>query len=498
MKRIAKRLILPLIAIVLVLALVLSGCSSNSAYVTSIAKTGSNGSQDIYTIYYSDGSTDSFSIENGVNGEDGKDVSIMDIYQTYKEQTGDSDLSFQDFLDQYLTLSTDMSAVISQSLQSIAKIYAEFIETTSTGGGIGGILGRPSYSTSNVVISTGAAVIYSIDESQDGYTYFVTDYHVIYDNDADSTKNDGSKIARSVYAYLYGSEGSPSAVDENGDGQADTDSNGYTVYDYGDYAIPLEYVGGTITYDIAVLRAKTSDVKAINENAQAVRFAQEYHVGETAIAIGNPEGTGLSVTQGIISTESEYITLQIDDTARSYRSVRIDTALYSGNSGGGLFNKKGELIGITNAGDSSDQNINYAVSLEIVRGTADSIIFYANDGNTETDGVSRLLLGVTVTTQNSKYVYDPSSGYGKISEEVVIASVSEDSIAQTLGLLEGDILTAVIINGTQYEIDRSFEIENLSLTVRANDLVQIVYTRNGESFITQQYTVSYSDLTQVQ
>ena len=486
MKRIAKRLILPLISNVLVLALVLSGCSSNSAYVTSIAKTGSNGSQDIYTIYYSDGSTDSFTIDNGVDGEDGKDVSIMDIYQTYKEQTGDSDLSFQDFLDQYLTLSTDMSAVISQSLQSTAKIYAEFLETTSTGGGIGGILGRPSYSTSNVVISTGAAVIYSIDESQDGYTYFVTDYHVIYDNDADSTKNSGSKIARSVYAYLYGSEGSPSAADENGDGQADTDSTGYTVYDYGDYAIPLEYVGGTITYDIAVLRAKTSDVKAINENAQAVRFAQEYHVGETAIAIGNPEGTGLSVTQGIISTESEYITLQIDDTARS------------GNSGGGLFNKKGELIGITNAGDSSDQNINYAVPLEIVRGTADSIIFYANDGNTETAGVSRLLLGVTVTTQNSKYVYDPSSGYGKISEEVVIASVSEDSIAKALGLLEGDILTAVIINGTQYEIDRSFEIENLSLTVRANDLVQIVYTRNGESFTTQQYTVSYSDLSQVQ
>ncbi len=108
------------------------------------------------------------------------------------------------------------------------------------------------------------------------------------------------------------------------------------------------------------------------------------------------------------------------------------------------------------------------------------------------------MLGVTVTTQNSKYVYDPSSGYGKISEEVVIASVSEDSIAQTLGLLEDDILTAVIINGTQYEIDRSFEVENLSLTVSANDLIQIVYTRNGESFTTQQYTVSYSDLSQVQ
>lgn len=498
MKHIAKRLIMPLIAIVLMLALVLSGCDTNSVYVTSIAKTGSDGTQDIYTIYYSDGSTDSFTIMNGTDGEDGKDVSIMDIYQAYQEQTGNSQLSFEDFLGQYLSINTDMSAVISQSLQSTAKIYAEFVETTTIGGGIGGILGRPSYSSSSIAISTGAAVIYSMDEAEDGYTYFVTDYHVIYDNNADSDKNGGSKIARSVYAYLYGSEGSPSAVDENGDGQADTDANGYTIYNYGDYAIPLEYVGGTITYDIAVLRAKTSDVKAINENAQAVRLAQEYHVGETAIAIGNPEGTGLSVTQGIISTESEYITLQIDDTARSYRSVRIDTALYSGNSGGGLFNKHGELIGITNAGDSSDQNINYAVPLEIVRGTADSIIFYANDGNTATDGVSRLLLGVTVSTQNSKYVYDASSGYGNICEEVVIASVTDGSLAQTLGISEGDILTAVIINGTKYQIDRSFEIENLSLTVRANDIVQFVCTRDAQSFTTEEYTVSYSELTQVE
>ena len=105
-------------------------------------------------------------------------------------------------------------------------------------------------------------------------------------------------------------------------------------------------MGGTITYDIAVLRAKTSDVLARNEDAQPVKLADEYHVGETAIAIGNPEGDGLSVTQGVISTESEYITLSIDDTPRSYRSIRIDTALYSGNSGGGLFNKSGELIRI--------------------------------------------------------------------------------------------------------------------------------------------------------
>ena len=330
----------------------------------------------------------------------------------------------------------------------------------------------------------------------------------MFNNDADSSKNGGSKIARSIHAYLYGSEGAPSAVDENGDSQADTDENGYTIYNYGDYAIPLEYVSGTITYDIAVLRAKTSDVLAVNENAKAVTLAVnenakavtlagEYHVGETAIPIGNPEGTGLSVTQGIISTESEYITLSIDDTARSYRSIRIDTALYSGNSGGGLFNKNGELIGITNAGNQTDQNINYAVPLEIVTGVADSVIRYASDGNDATNGVYRLMLGVTVTTQNSKYVYDAASGYGNISEEVVVSTVNDGSIADQMGLAAGDILTAVVLNGTTYGLNRSFEIENLSLTVRANDIVQFVYTRGGENLTTDGYTVPFSALTQI-
>ncbi len=496
MKRIWKGFVLTLVALVFVFALALSGCTTQSAYVTSIAKTGTNGAEDIYTITYSDGSTDTFTVTNGTDGKDGADASITDIYEAYKEETG-SDLAFEDFLAQYLTLNTDMSAAINSSLLSVAKIYAEFVETTTTGG-IGGIFG-PSFSSSDIAVATGAAVIYSMDTAQDGYTYFVTDYHVIYDDDADAERNneDGTKIARNVYAYLYGSEGAPAAVDENGDGNADTDENGYTVYNYGSQAIKLEYVGGTITYDIAVLRAETSAVLAINEDAKPVTLASEYHVGETAIAIGNPEGDGLSVTQGIVSTESEYITLSIDSTARSYRSIRIDTALYQGNSGGGLFNKNGELIGITNAGNNTDQNINYAVPLEIVRGTVDSIIYYANDGNDETNGVYRQMLGVTVSTQNSKYVYDSTSGYGNIVEEVVVSSVNEGSVAETMGLQQNDVLTALIIGGTTYTIDRSFDIENYSLTMRPNSLIQFVYERGGEQYTTTEYSVSASTLTAI-
>ena len=104
---------------------------------------------------------------------------------------------------------------------------------------------------------------------------------------------------------------------------------------------------------------------------------------------------------------------------------------------------------------------------------------------------------MTASTHNSKYVYDAASGYGNISEEVILASVNSGSVAETLGLAEGDRIVSVIINGTAHTIDRSFEIENLSLTVRPNDMVQIVYERDGQQATTQTVTVSLSDLTAV-
>ena len=124
MKRIGKCLLLTLVAVIFVFALVLSGCTTQ-AYVTSIAKTGTNGAEDIYTITYSDGSTDTFTVTNGTNGTDGQNADISAIYEAYKEQTNDPDLTFEEFLGKYLTLNTDMSSAINRSLQSTAKIYAE-------------------------------------------------------------------------------------------------------------------------------------------------------------------------------------------------------------------------------------------------------------------------------------------------------------------------------------------------------------------------------------
>ena len=361
-----KKIVLVILSFVLIFScsFFMSACNKPVS-IQSIEKTDTTGFVDTYTIYYTNGTTSTFTITNGQNGKDGKDgknTTIQDIYEDYCKKYGE--ISYKDFLKQYLTVSTDQTAtVINSCLLSCLKVYTEFAVSSTIGWGI------YSTTTSDIAIFTGSAVVYKID---DDYTYVITNYHVVFDSNADATLNNNSLIARKIYGYLYGSESAPTKTESR-------DENNLTIYDYGDYAIPFEYVGGSISNDLAVLKTPTSCIKGINPNIKAINFADEYYVGETAIAIGNPEDEGISVTQGIISIDNEYITLAIDNTSRSYRSIRIDTALYSGNSGGGLFDNNGNLIGITNAGNQTDENINYAIPLSIVKGTVENILYYYNN-----------------------------------------------------------------------------------------------------------------------
>ena len=442
--------------------------SSSGNCVSSVEKTGETAEGEIYTVFYSDGTSLDITVPSGENG-----VSVNDIYNEYVNQTGD-DITFADFVAKYLTLGEDgVAASINYCLQSSMKLYCEFI--TPQYSAMGWPLGV------NTSVYTGAAIIYDMDKSQDGYTYIVTNYHVVYNTNAIESENGGSKIANKIVGYLYGSEGTPQS--------AGTDNKGYTQYSYGDYAIPLEYVGGSINYDVAVLRASTEDILAVNEYACEVELADEYYVGETAIAIGNPEDAGLSVTRGVISTVNEQISLKIDNVARIYRSMRIDTPLYSGNSGGGLFNAEGKLIGITNSGNSEDQNINYAVPLEIVTGVANNIIYFYNDGNSDTSGLNTPEFGLSVSSSNSKYIYDETVGYGEIYESVTVNSVVSESIAEKCGVETGDVILAVSVNGVEKPIKRAYDIEDLLFTLRPGDTVAFTVEHGGENVTTESATL---------
>lgn len=491
MKRKAKILAVLCTAALMTGVCAFSACiiGERSVYVTSIEATSSDGSGQTYTVYYSDGTASEFTVKNGTDGSDGaagaagrdgSDLTVEDIYAKYVEEYGE--ISYADFLSLYLSVNTDNSAVIAECMLSSVKVYSEFVEGTYIQTGLAGY--RKTYDTA---LYTGAGIIWRIDGD---YTYIVTNYHVVFDSSADETKNGGSQIARTITCYLYGSEYTPYTTDSK-------DADGYSVIEYGDYAVECEYVGGSINCDLAVLRAETDDLKALNGDIKQVTVADEYYVGQTAIAIGNPENGGISVTEGIVSVDNEYIKLSLDGTARYYRSIRIDTALYSGNSGGGLFNADGKLIGITNAGASDDENINYAIPLQIVKGAVGNILYYYGDEDASTVGAYKITLGVTVLSQNSRYVYDSAKGCGKIVEDVVLGEVASGSIADLMGLAAGDYVTAVTVDGSEYPCLRSFDISDAILTMRSGSSISVAYTRGGQECISAEYTVKSSDLVSI-
>ena len=468
-KKARRGILAAVLAVIMCAAFLLAGCSSGP-YVTGIARTGGDGAQDVYTVYYSDGSTTTFAVQNG---EDGADLDIEEVYQSYCERYGD--IEFSEFLEKYLSVNAgDNTAVIQKCLQSAVTVYAEFCVTQSSGWPFGSTL-------KGLAQSIGSGVIYEIDAD---YVYFVTNYHVVYNSSANS--DNGSNIGRKLYCYLYGSEGEPTQQYNQ------TDEFGYPILDYGANAIECEFVGGTSSNDLAVLRATKADVLAINPSIEPASIADGYTVGQTAIAIGNTEAEGISVTEGIVSVEREAITFT---GGRTQEVLRIDTAIYSGNSGGGLFDLNGKLIGITNGGNEEDQNINYAIPVQVVRGSVENILFHANDGDDLTNGLLTPTLGVSVVSQNSRYVYDAAAGVGKIYEDISVQSVTDRSIASQVGVEAGDLLRALIVNGTEHAVARSYDIGDLRLTLRPGDVIAFTLERGGETLTTSSYTLTSDDFT---
>ena len=313
--------------------------------------------------------------------------------------------------------------------------------------GVGGI------ATTSKAYSSGAGVIYKLDKNR-GEAYIITNYHVVYEG----TSTSPNQISQDITVYLYGQESS-------------------------DYGIKATYIGGSMNYDLAVLKVENSKV-LMESNAQAVSISDsdKLNVLDTAIAIGNPEGAGLSATVGYINVDSEYITLSMNTPQGTkdinLRVMRIDAAVNSGNSGGGLFNDTGELIGIVNAksGDTKVDNIGYAIPSNVVRSVADNIIHYCDKTNKES--VYRVLLGVTVTPSKQYTVYDPETGTLEKREEVSVSEVSQSG--GVAGLLQGgDIINSITIDGVTHEVYRLHHVVDSMLDARVGSSVVMNITRNG-------------------
>lgn len=351
-------------------------------------------------------------------------------------------------------------------LRSTVSVYCTF-ETT-----VGGTSFWNPTPTTQTYYSAGSGVIYKTEE--DGSAFVITNFHVVYDG----SSNTANRISNKIYLYLYGLESEQ-------------------------YAIPATYVGGSASYDIAVLRVEQSEVLAgaiASGAAVGVEIGDSDLVapGQSTVVIGNPSATGLgglSVTQGIVSVDSEYITMSASDGSgdTAFRVIRTDAAVNAGNSGGGMYNDRGELVGIVNAKISSTEieNIGYAIPSNVVRAIADNIIDYCYEKDCES--VMRCILGVTVNTASLSSEYDAESGMLVKKEQIAVYEISSGGLCDGV-LEEGDVIISVSIGNERIEVTRRHHLTDAMLDARPGDTVEFEIERGGET-ITVTLTVTEDCLT---
>lgn len=149
-------------------------------------------------------------------------------------------------------------------------------------------------------------------------------------------------------------------------------------------------VGTDASNDIAIVKITPDPNRPLTEAKQGV--SKNLVVGEVVVAIGNPLGTlGGSVSQGIISATERQIPFSNDDGSTTVmKLLQTDAAINSGNSGGGLFNLKGELIGIVNSKYSNTgvEGLGFAIPIDTVYPVELDLLAYGYVRGIADDGLS--------------------------------------------------------------------------------------------------------------
>lgn len=445
-----KRIVLTMS--IFMMTLMLSGCSftlptkiAEQPKIENIEFLEQNDEVVEYLINFTDGTTQTITISNQEVAPS-NEITVNDLYQAALEAgfTG----SMLDFIDTYVdvTVTNDYTKAVQKGLRSSVSVRALFRRVEI----INPIFGIPRETTVEYG-SAGSGVIYKLDKSS-GTAYIITNHHVVYD----SNSNTSNKISDEIYISLYGLE-QPSNQ------------------------IRATYVGGSETYDIAVLKVTQSEIIK-NSMAGKISYvnSDNLQAGDVAIAIGNPENNGISTTQGIISLESEYIEMANSNNTDSitYRVMRVDTGINSGNSGGGLFNANGDLIGIVNAKmvDTSIESIGYAIPSNIVINVSDNIIYHSD--NKANEKVKKAFLGITMKVDETTVSYNEDVDRIVIKESVKVDSINVGSLA-SLYFEVNDEIVSITLKGVTYQINRLYQISDLLLKVRSNDTVTFTVNRNS-------------------
>ena len=229
---------------------------------------------------------------------------------------------------------------------------------------------------------------------------------------------------------------------------------------------------GQTTYDATLIGSdEDNDIALLKVNAEGLTPAtfgdsSSLAVGDYVVAIGNPLGTlGGTVTDGIVSALAREVTIE----DKNMTLLQTNAQISPGNSGGGLFNANGELVGIVNAKDSATEVEGIAFAIP-VNNVIDIIKDLQNYGYV----TGKIDLGMEFVDINSN---DTAFYYGVNQLGCYVLSVTNGSNAEKAGFKRGDLITAV--NGT--EISQSSEISKVLENNKVGDKVTLTVSRSGRT-----------------
>ena len=232
-------------------------------------------------------------------------------------------------------------------------------------------------------------------------------------------------------------------------------------------------VGSDERSDVAVLKVTGKKFPAL-----PIGDSNSLKVGEPVLAIGSPFGFDYSASAGIVSAKSRNFSRET-----SVPFIQTDVALNPGNSGGPLFNQRGEVIGINSrifSGTGGYMGLSFSIPIDAAMDVYEQL---------KTNGkVERAYLGIYPQDidRNLAEAYNLERPQGAL-----LTRVSPDSPAQKAGLKSGDI----ILQYNDVQIMEASDLLNLINRARPNDAFRMKIQRNGkQSLITGKLSDASNDM----
>ncbi|HYC65146.1 MAG TPA: DegQ family serine endoprotease [Reyranellaceae bacterium] len=227
-----------------------------------------------------------------------------------------------------------------------------------------------------------------------------------------------------------------------------------------DTQLKAKLIGSDSRVDVAVLKVEPPGKKPL----PAVKFgdSDKARVGDWVVAIGNPFGLGHSVTAGIVSARGRALSDSLDDY------MQTDAAINKGNSGGPLFNERGEVIGVNTAIYSptgTNAGLAFAIPANVVKAVADQLREFGK--------VRRGYVGVSYQSVTD----DIAESFGlDRARGVLVANVVADGPAGKAGLKRNDI----ILNFAGQDVPDLKRFPRMVANARVGSTVDVVVWRQGK------------------